>query len=414
MAITYVGGATGSAVDGADTSAIALPTLQENDIVLVAGGHTGAASQTPGPTDSGYAEIASVALVGNKYFTVHRKRMGATPDTTVTGGGSGNANHGCSYVVMCFRGVDTTTSEDATATVAQASSTNPDSPSITTVTNGAAVVSLAGSIVSDSSVTVPTGYGDKVNISTSGETQDYSAAGAWITKATAGAENPAAWASWASGIWGAATVALRPAAVPVTHATTGALTGPGSTVAGSAARTRQHATTGVLAGPGASIAGDAERTAAAVTHETTGELIGPGSAISGAAELDAVAPPSVVGAVSTVGGPGWDLFHPVSKRRRRVEDVEQDLRSAYARANNEEDPYAQKEAVRELKQAAATAKAIAKRENAQDLFDLASQIIAMRKLRDMQEYLERVGEILRKEAAEEDDMEAFMTIARLA
>jgi hypothetical protein len=69
----------------------------------------------------------------------------------------------------------------------------------------------------------------------------------------------------------------------VTHATTGALTGQASSIAGTAARTRQHPTTGTLTGPGSSIVGSASRTAAVVTHDTTGILIGPGSVISGSA-----------------------------------------------------------------------------------------------------------------------------------
>jgi hypothetical protein len=66
----------------------------------------------------------------------------------------------------------------------------------------------------------------------------------------------------------------------VTHATTGVLTGPGSTVTGTAARTRQHLTTGVLTGPGSTVAGTAARTR---QHLTTGALTGPGSLLSGAA-----------------------------------------------------------------------------------------------------------------------------------
>ena len=91
-------------------------------------------------------------------------------------------------------------------------------------------------------------------------------------------------------------------------------------------------------------------------------------------------------AVATTGmGPGWNLFHPVTKTRtRKVEDVERDLRQAYARANDEPDPYEQKEAIREFKQVAATALSIAKREDDKDLFGLAQQIIAMRRMRDMQ------------------------------
>jgi len=65
-----------------------------------------------------------------------------------------------------------------------------------------------------------------------------------------------------------------------THDTTGALTGAGSTIAGSAAHIAIHGTSGALTGPGSSVVGSAARTRA---HPTSGALTGPGAAIAGAA-----------------------------------------------------------------------------------------------------------------------------------
>jgi hypothetical protein len=65
-----------------------------------------------------------------------------------------------------------------------------------------------------------------------------------------------------------------------THATSGALTGPGAAAAGSAARTRAHAATGVLAGPGSAVAGTSAHIA---KHATTGALVGAGASVVGAA-----------------------------------------------------------------------------------------------------------------------------------
>jgi hypothetical protein len=61
------------------------------------------------------------------------------------------------------------------------------------------------------------------------------------------------------------------------------LAGPGSTVAGASARTREHPTTGTLTGPGSTIAGSAARVGAPVTHATSGALSGPGAAVAGSA-----------------------------------------------------------------------------------------------------------------------------------
>jgi hypothetical protein len=72
----------------------------------------------------------------------------------------------------------------------------------------------------------------------------------------------------------------------VTHATTGALTGQGSSIVGSASRTAAvvtHDTTGILIGPGSVISGSAARTGAVLTHDTTGVLTGPGALLTGTA-----------------------------------------------------------------------------------------------------------------------------------
>ncbi len=67
------------------------------------------------------------------------------------------------------------------------------------------------------------------------------------------------------------------------HGTTGALTGQIGSVSGTAARFRAHPTSGALAGQGATIAGSAARSNGATTHDTTGALTGSGSAVAGTA-----------------------------------------------------------------------------------------------------------------------------------
>jgi len=66
----------------------------------------------------------------------------------------------------------------------------------------------------------------------------------------------------------------------VTHTTTGALVGPGSTVAGTAVRYRQFTTTGALTGQGSSVVGVAQHY---VLHTSSGILTGQGSTVVGAA-----------------------------------------------------------------------------------------------------------------------------------
>lgn len=70
---------------------------------------------------------------------------------------------------------------------------------------------------------------------------------------------------------------------PVTHATTGVLTGPGTTVTGSATRFRVMATSGALTGPGSTVVGTAARSGGTVEHATSGVLTGPGTTVAGSA-----------------------------------------------------------------------------------------------------------------------------------
>lgn len=67
----------------------------------------------------------------------------------------------------------------------------------------------------------------------------------------------------------------------VPHTTTGALVGPGATLAGTAQH--RHATTGALTGPGSTLSGSATHSTV-VTHTTTGALIGAGATIAGTAQ----------------------------------------------------------------------------------------------------------------------------------
>jgi succinylglutamate desuccinylase len=115
-------------------------------------------------------------------------------------------------------------------------------------------------------------------------------------------------------------------------------------------------------------------------------------------------------------GPGWNLFHPPgTRRKKRVEDVEQDLVRAFEDATGITAERERLEAIRELKRAAATALSIAKAENDAELEARAQQIVALKKQRLQAEaYLSRVGEILGQlQAQDDDDMEALELIARM-
>lgn len=114
---------------------------------------------------------------------------------------------------------------------------------------------------------------------------------------------------------GLALLAIVGASAGTSHAATGALVGPGSTVAGSAAHSAAHASSGALVGPGSAVVGSAARTRA---HSATGALTGPGSTVSGAAQHNV--PHASSGALT---GPGSTVVG--TSARTRVHPASGDL-----------------------------------------------------------------------------------------
>jgi len=217
VAVTFVGGASAHTTNGANVT-ITLPTSLQNDVVYVFGGFSRTA--TPGVSTSGYTNLVDVINGTLCHLYVGRKIMGATPDTSVTCLGSGNAQDATAYTAMVFRGEDTTTPEDATTTTANAATGNPDPPSITTVTNGAWVLAIGLSAGNNATITGPSGYSN-LNTSQDTDTRPINAMGATKEITTAGAENPGAYSGLPSNSVCSASVAIRPAAssVVMTEAT---------------------------------------------------------------------------------------------------------------------------------------------------------------------------------------------------
>jgi hypothetical protein len=209
VAITHVFSGSGQAINGGGPS-INLGTLQQGDVVVA----LAAASFFNGPvfSTSGYAVIFEDTFEGDDDVSaiVGWKRMGSSPDTSVVFSGLGSPSLGLAASAIVLRGVDPTTAIDAALTSTDGDSTNPDPPSITTVTPGAAVIAMMAAAVNDSSVTGPSGYGNSTSINAN-DTSPATTGAAWLLKAAAGAENPPAFTGVSSASWIAVTVALRPA-----------------------------------------------------------------------------------------------------------------------------------------------------------------------------------------------------------
>jgi hypothetical protein len=152
--IQFVGAITGQILDSDIT--LSLTNLaggidgaaREGDFVIVAhfNRNNTAGDQPVGVATAGYTEVAD--LFGdddvNANLSVSWKRMGSTPDTSVTTENPNGRNIAIAYVL---RGVDATTPLDVTATTATAINTgvaNP--PSITPTTEGAWVLAIGGNV----------------------------------------------------------------------------------------------------------------------------------------------------------------------------------------------------------------------------------------------------------------------------
>ena len=207
MAITYVGSASSTNSTTIDLSGL---SLQENDYVVVASGADAGNPALP----TGYSQLGTTSSIVD--LETFAKRMGSTPDTQVSGL---TAESDMAHIAMVFRGVDTVTAIDATTTTTT-SSGDPNSPSITTVTDGALVISVG--VQDDDIATVSAGPSGYTLVTFGGSNQVQAGVGgngctmmaAYVTKATAGAEDPGVFTSSGNDSCAGHTIALRPVLGP--------------------------------------------------------------------------------------------------------------------------------------------------------------------------------------------------------
>lgn len=114
-------------------------------------------------------------------------------------------------------------------------------------------------------------------------------------------------------------------------------------------------------------------------------------------------------------GPGWNLFHPVSERKRKADTLEADLRRAFERADEAETPRETKAAVRELKQTAAKVIAAAETISDTELTALAGALASLAKMEvGIVAYLENMRAIIKQSRKQEaDDQDAMLLMAML-
>jgi len=299
MAITFVGSLTFQAAGAASgTTTVALsglrdaagvqPTWADNDFAIInyATGYTADLNYTP-PTD--YTEDIEVFIsptLGTNHCLWWNFILAA--DTQVLVPASGHSQAAMGGTIFVFRGVDTSTPFDVARVQASATAAaRPNPGAITPTTAGAWIVALGAAATTTASVlTNPGDLSATTNhfrSAAQADTTDIVVGTGIKTDWSSGAFDPAVWtgnvAGGAGDTWSAFTLALRPLAPPA-HSTSGALTGQGSTVVGSAAHIAIHTSTGVLAGSAATVVGSAAHVA---LHTSTGILVGPDSTIAGSA-----------------------------------------------------------------------------------------------------------------------------------
>ena len=213
--ITQVGTVqSGSATNGGDVTLTFDGSPQQNDVVLLL--MTSGGNYDPLPSGSGYSATASGSYydsVRNATFQVGVKRLGASPDSGVTVTGSGNVADALTAISYVLRGVDETTIVDAVSAWLYQSSTTPDPPSVTTLTDNAWVFSSIhwGTADTVNGAGQPNGYSTHVEVA-GADSNRAAQAEAHTTVATAGVEDPGTWSLSDSRGFGMLTIAIRPAA----------------------------------------------------------------------------------------------------------------------------------------------------------------------------------------------------------
>lgn len=215
MTISVVGSTTAVST-GSSSYTLTLPVCLEDDVVFV---FVGNAETTPGISSSGWSTISSTASGGttSTQLGVFCKRMGATPDGSVTIGSPGS--YVGSALAYVLRGVDSSNIFDvALSTASGTTSCVPNPPAITPANNGTYLIACGAGLSNDSSVTPPTGYSNDISVANN--------TGYYVTLAAAskawdglGEEDPDAWTDWdttAYSCWSAATIAVRAeGAIPI-------------------------------------------------------------------------------------------------------------------------------------------------------------------------------------------------------
>lgn len=174
----------------------------DTDLTLSGAGYTWTENQDLFWTD---ANPSGMGL----YWTI----AGAGPSGNLTMSGSGSAARGQTGILLAFRNANATQFDAATTTVFDDDGAIINPASITTVTNGAIVLAIAGGCAPTvTSYSPPSGYTQIAEIDDTGQTQTSTIHASMLLKTTAGAEDPGTMGGSSNGSATGIglTVAIRP------------------------------------------------------------------------------------------------------------------------------------------------------------------------------------------------------------
>jgi hypothetical protein len=284
-AVTLLGTATFSTASGTKT-VTATPAV--GDLIIIVTANSGSTTTTAAPTDnnsSGTYTVVNTSVKATSADTMQvwvRNALIASASSTVFTQAPGTTTGG-GLVVLKIPNASVAGSSAIIRSAIQsnqATSTTPAPVLGATPSSDSAIVTAVFNASNTASVTVRSGYTSRAdlgyNTPTSGlivATRDSGETSATIT-----------WGGTSGSAFGSIAVEVSGA---IAHSSSGAITGPGSSVSGSSTRTSAahptHDATGYIEAPGGALGSlsGTSTVAAPVTHSSSGDLVGVGSVVAG-------------------------------------------------------------------------------------------------------------------------------------
>lgn len=201
--MTFIGSAEGASTGTTDiTVSLAGIPMLIGDLVIGFSGQAAASDCNINTT--GYTSMTG----SGTQFCAEWKVLTAVDADIVCEAAAANTGSAC--LAMVFRLPNPVTQPDVDMTTASGTSTTPDSPSNTPVTAEAPLISSFCSIVSDTTVTAPTGFEGQVDINANATTTDITCGMAWTRALVTAAFDPPSWTGVTSASWAAITMIFRP------------------------------------------------------------------------------------------------------------------------------------------------------------------------------------------------------------